>query len=183
MPPCRFTPPWDIEDNGACFIIPDNNGQALSYVYYENEPGRRTEARPSSWRNSRNCSALRRGRKRIRLFTGGRLNRRVVRKWSAKLQFGFYEPWSPWDCANASRWQMRRSEASPVRLDWTNSMPLISTRENKAGSSNLGRLSRRCSLQPVGGPRGANSLPGAAYCAETCRKFGLVRRTTCKLCS
>jgi hypothetical protein len=40
----RITPPWDIEDNGACFIIRDNNGQALSYVYYENEPGRRTAA-------------------------------------------------------------------------------------------------------------------------------------------
>jgi hypothetical protein len=28
----------DIEDNGACFIVRDNNGQALSYVYYETEP-------------------------------------------------------------------------------------------------------------------------------------------------
>ena len=27
--------PWDIEDNGACFIVKDANGQALSYVYYE----------------------------------------------------------------------------------------------------------------------------------------------------
>ena len=37
----RFPPPWDIEDNGACFIV---NGQALSYVYYENETGRRAAA-------------------------------------------------------------------------------------------------------------------------------------------
>ena len=44
MPDRRFTPPWDIKDNGACFIIRDTNGQALSYVYYENEPGRRTAA-------------------------------------------------------------------------------------------------------------------------------------------
>ena len=44
MPERRFTPPWDIEDNGACFIIRDHNGQALSYVYYENEPGRRAAA-------------------------------------------------------------------------------------------------------------------------------------------
>jgi hypothetical protein len=44
MPPRRFTPPWDIEDNGACFIVRDANGQALSYVYYENVPGRRTTA-------------------------------------------------------------------------------------------------------------------------------------------
>jgi hypothetical protein len=32
----RFSPPWDIEDNGSCFIIRDANGQPLSYVYYEN---------------------------------------------------------------------------------------------------------------------------------------------------
>ena len=44
MPIRRFTPPWDIEDNGACFIVRDHNGQALSYVYYENERGRRTAA-------------------------------------------------------------------------------------------------------------------------------------------
>jgi len=40
----RFTPPWDIEDYGACFNVRDSNGQALSYVYYDNEPGRRTAA-------------------------------------------------------------------------------------------------------------------------------------------
>jgi len=32
--PRRFTPPWDIEDNGACFIVRDHSvsrlGQALS---------------------------------------------------------------------------------------------------------------------------------------------------------
>jgi hypothetical protein len=34
-----------VEDNGACFIVRDANGQALSYdVYYENESGRRTAA-------------------------------------------------------------------------------------------------------------------------------------------
>jgi hypothetical protein len=46
----RFTLPWDIEDNGLCFIIRDNNGQALSYVYYENEPGRRTYPSGGPWR-------------------------------------------------------------------------------------------------------------------------------------
>ena len=43
--PRRFPPPWDIEEhNRSCFIIRDNNGQALSYVYYETQPGRRTTA-------------------------------------------------------------------------------------------------------------------------------------------
>jgi len=32
MPSRRFTPPWDIDDTGTCFIVRDNNGQALSYV-------------------------------------------------------------------------------------------------------------------------------------------------------
>jgi hypothetical protein len=44
QPRRRFTPPWDIEDNGACFIIRDHSGQALSYIYYENDPGRRAPA-------------------------------------------------------------------------------------------------------------------------------------------
>jgi hypothetical protein len=40
----RFLPPWDIEDNGSCFIVRDHNGQALAYTYYEQEAGRRTAA-------------------------------------------------------------------------------------------------------------------------------------------
>jgi len=40
-----FPPPWDIEEaNKACFIVRDHNGQALAYVYFESEPGRRTAA-------------------------------------------------------------------------------------------------------------------------------------------
>ena len=42
----RFPPPWDIEEhNRSCFIVRDNNGQALAYVYFETEPGRRTAAK------------------------------------------------------------------------------------------------------------------------------------------
>ena len=42
----RFPPPWSIaEYNDACFIVRDHNGQALAYVYFENEPGRRTAAK------------------------------------------------------------------------------------------------------------------------------------------
>jgi len=43
--PRRFPPPWTIEDtNGACYVIRDHNGFAISYVYYETESGRRTAA-------------------------------------------------------------------------------------------------------------------------------------------
>ena len=41
----RFPPPWDIEEtNKACFVVRDRNVQALPYVYFESEPGRRTAA-------------------------------------------------------------------------------------------------------------------------------------------
>ena len=40
----HFSPPWDIEDNGSCFIVRDHSGQALAYLYYEDEPGRRAAA-------------------------------------------------------------------------------------------------------------------------------------------
>ena len=42
----RFPPPWSIEElNDACFVVRDHNGQALAYVYFEDEPGRRSAAK------------------------------------------------------------------------------------------------------------------------------------------
>jgi hypothetical protein len=38
----RFSPPWSVDEATESFCIRDANGQ--SYVYYENEPGRRTAA-------------------------------------------------------------------------------------------------------------------------------------------
>jgi hypothetical protein len=40
----RFPPPWSVEETDACFIVSDKNGQALAYVYFEEEPGRRAAA-------------------------------------------------------------------------------------------------------------------------------------------
>jgi hypothetical protein len=37
-------PPWSVEETDACFIVRDGNGQALAYVYFEDEPGRRSAA-------------------------------------------------------------------------------------------------------------------------------------------
>ena len=42
--PRRFPPPWRVEETQPCFIVRDNNGQALAFVYCEDEPGRRTAA-------------------------------------------------------------------------------------------------------------------------------------------
>jgi hypothetical protein len=42
----RFPPPWSVEEyNDACFIVRDHKGQALAYVYFEDEPGRRSAAK------------------------------------------------------------------------------------------------------------------------------------------
>ena len=39
----RFPPPWSIEElNDACFVVIHSAGQKLAYVYFEDEPGRRT---------------------------------------------------------------------------------------------------------------------------------------------
>jgi hypothetical protein len=41
----RFPPPWTVEEQEACFTVRDRGGQALAYVYFEDEPGRRSAAK------------------------------------------------------------------------------------------------------------------------------------------
>jgi hypothetical protein len=42
----RFPPPWTIEElNDACFVVIDSAEQKLAYVYFEEEPGRRSAAK------------------------------------------------------------------------------------------------------------------------------------------
>jgi hypothetical protein len=45
MTPRRFPPPWTVEEQRACFVVRDHNGQQLAYVYFEDEPGRRSAAK------------------------------------------------------------------------------------------------------------------------------------------
>jgi hypothetical protein len=41
----RFPPPWSVEEQEACYVVRDHDGQQLAYVYYESEPGRRSAAK------------------------------------------------------------------------------------------------------------------------------------------
>jgi hypothetical protein len=41
MPPRRFPSPWSIEEGTESFTVKDANGQALAYLYFENESQRR----------------------------------------------------------------------------------------------------------------------------------------------
>jgi hypothetical protein len=41
----RFPPPWSAELRPNHYVVRDANKQQLAYVYYENEPGRRSAAK------------------------------------------------------------------------------------------------------------------------------------------
>ena len=56
MPERRFPPPWSVEED-ACYIVSDANGQALAYVYFEEESGRRTAAKPMTQDEARRMAA------------------------------------------------------------------------------------------------------------------------------
>jgi hypothetical protein len=46
-----------LNSRATCFIVRDANGQALSYVYYESEPGRRSAAKLLSEDEARRIAA------------------------------------------------------------------------------------------------------------------------------
>jgi hypothetical protein len=45
MPARRFPPPWSVKELDACFVVRDQNGQQLAYVYFEDEPGQAVSAK------------------------------------------------------------------------------------------------------------------------------------------
>jgi hypothetical protein len=41
----RRFPPWSVDELEAYFVVRHHNGQRLAYVYFEEEPGRRSVAK------------------------------------------------------------------------------------------------------------------------------------------
>jgi hypothetical protein len=40
-----FPPPWSVQEQDACFIVTDSARQKLAYVYFEDDPRRRSVAK------------------------------------------------------------------------------------------------------------------------------------------
>src|ERR1700750_2018200 len=40
----RFPAPWSVEETDCCFIVRDQNSQALAFIYFVDEPGHRSAA-------------------------------------------------------------------------------------------------------------------------------------------
>jgi hypothetical protein len=57
MPERRFPSPWSVEEQEACYVVRDHDGQQLAYVYYEEEPGRRSAAKLLSKDEARRIAA------------------------------------------------------------------------------------------------------------------------------
>jgi hypothetical protein len=56
--PNSFPLPWSVEEQDGRFVVRDNDGQALSNVYFEDEPSRHVFTRDEARYLARNLSQL-----------------------------------------------------------------------------------------------------------------------------
>jgi hypothetical protein len=54
----RFPLPWLVSEQDGCFVVRDRNGQALSNVYFEDEPKRHLFTRDEARHIARSLAKL-----------------------------------------------------------------------------------------------------------------------------
>ena len=55
--PRRLRPPWSVEDRANCFVVKDRADQELAYIYYEDDPRRRSIVKLLSRDEARSVAA------------------------------------------------------------------------------------------------------------------------------
>jgi hypothetical protein len=52
-----FPGPWSVEEMEACFIVRDNNGQGLAYLYFEDDSGGHAVTKLHTYKEARLIAA------------------------------------------------------------------------------------------------------------------------------
>ena len=99
----RFPPPWSVDETDACFIVRDANGQALAYVYCEEEPG------PASSSHGVHCHLT---------VMRGQLRFELARSVAAALLMPSPNPPPFFRCPSCKAlYQVVKAEAGPETVD------------------------------------------------------------------